>query len=64
MWVANLRIDYFENARGKFIKTDYEDVEFQEIGELENVLRNYELAADKDNNNCDVKILMVKKKEK
>lgn len=58
-WIAEIRSDYFENARGKFIKTEYENVEFNDIEELENVCRNYELAADVDNNNCDVKIMKV-----
>lgn len=62
MWIANLRIDYFENARGKFIRTDYENIEFNEMDELETVVRNYELAADEDNYNCDVKIQLIKEK--
>ena len=62
MWIANLRIDYFENARGKFIRTDYDDIEFNEMDELETIVRNYELAADEDNCNCDVKIQLIKEK--
>ena len=58
-WIAEIRSDYFENARGKFIKTEYENIEFEGIDELENICRNYELAADVDNNNCDVKIMKV-----
>lgn len=62
MWTAELRIDYFENARGKFIKTDYETADFEDIDDLDNVVRSYELAADVDNNNADVKILVIKEK--
>ena len=59
-WIAELRVDYFDNACGKFIKTENETLpikKVEDIGKREDELK---LKADEKNLNCNVHILMIK----
>lgn len=58
-WVANLRVDYFENARGKFVRSDCEELVFKSPRDIKSRIYELKGEADKYNYNCDIKIMLI-----